>query len=471
MLIYKNSAGIFNRFSFDLSASSDDISEYYFSILINSEHSNDLLFYISDKYVLSTKAYFTDSKTDDYGRILFDIRQRVNLSEGNYTIDISCDSIPSIYEIHINKYDSEQLTKYKFIDYNNFKLPDLNLITRFDKNKKEYLVISNVSARYGGFWWCVLQVIEAARAAEIYNLIPIIDYRGGLFSSNSIYDPELPESWWNCFFEDPIPVNQKEKEEILECAKKDRFEFCGWRRNPNRRSNQRFLLYPVGDNTVYYYTFNSFARMKVINNWERITMMNKFMKPHKYILDYCENFWNRYDISNNIVIGVHYRGTDKYGWGLCDEGKPIHYKYESVKNSIKKIIDEDKIENYLLYCASDEQPFIEYMKDYFNVVYNDHDLRSNESTDGKNFNFNLIGKEDNSEDYKDQKDKWTYVKSLSIHFGKKTESNFIKGFYSLTDCLLFSKCKYLFKSRGNFSDYAGYLCHGAKIYDLNSCAN
>lgn len=493
MLIFDNLKKDFNKnleFQFYL----DNITnnKFYLSYLANSNDRHLFNITIKDTsdnliYTNDILTFYTESYDDEHAKQLIDIDKVFELNiNTNYVVSINSiedKKIPTIYQIYLNSYDEKLvISDDKFI--NKYKRDPMKIKFFFPLKVNKFLIISNVSARYGGFWWCVMQAIHGMKLAEQYGLIPIIDYQGGLYYSNKIYDPKWvkeEKSWWNYFFEEPVFLDNKQKKLILDNPNKK--EFFPLRRNRDRftREAKPHIIPDIPDDNTFVYTFNSFSRFSNIRPWEHHQLANKFLKPLQYIKDYYNLFWNSIkekfnidDLNSIIIIGVHYRGTDKFSWGICDEGKPMHYKYEKVVDAINKKIIDDNLKNYLIYCSSDETPFIEHFKNSFpnKVFSHEHNIRSNISSSGENYDFNIIGKKDIiSDEDKQIKIKWDYFKNHSIHFGMKDTSNFLKGFYSFLDCLLFDKCKYIFRSRGNFSDYCVYLNKNNCIsIDLNNVA-
>jgi hypothetical protein len=311
--------------------------------------------------------------------------------------------------------------------------------------------------------------------AEEYNLIPIIDFEGGLYYTNKIYDPEWvkeKKSWFYTYFEDTFNVPEEIKKKVL--ANQNIHVFTALRRD-RRRKPKRYILPEIPPETTFIYNIHSYHRFSRIHPWDIRTINQKYLKPLGYVKKFMDSFWKEKNISEGtILVGVHYRGTDKYDWGGCNEGEPIHYQYEKVADAIKKRMENDKITDYYVCVASDEAPFIEFMKTAFptKIIYHEdpYSIRCNVSTSGKNTDFRCFIKPDTEQTEEEKKiiQEFCFLKDNSIHFGKKDVSNFVKGFYSLVDVLIFENCNYIFRSRGNFSDYC---CHmnkvGAWIADMN----
>ena len=433
--------------------------QFYLSILTNSVHKCTITANISNSaghvHSITAPNFYTGIVDCNYAKQMYDIPHRFSLTTGDYILDLSMSQPISIYEIHIKQYDPTSTIDlgYQPIQTDNIPINDCSY--------NKYVIIPNMSASFGGLWWCNYQVLLGAYIAIENNLIPIVDYNGGLYGSNSIYDPSnLPNSWWHYFFEDPYPIHPDEKQRVLEYSRTNQRTM---QLHPHRHS-----VMAINPSQCYRYCSRLFFQIsrtfKKINKHE---ILRKYIRPLPYIKNYCDEFWQKHNPLNKPVIGIHYRGTDKYATNTASEGYPIHYSYSTVATIIRDKLRELNIDQYVLYCASDEEPFIEFMKTQFDsVVYNEHSMRSSVSTSGIKYNFDSIrfGKTTDQ----NHRANYDYVKSLSVHFGCKDKSNYVKGFYAVTDCVLFKPCSVLFISQGNFSEFASYYTEPeSKVFKLN----
>jgi hypothetical protein len=425
---------------------------------------------------LEIPVFYNESVHNKYCRMLFDSDHLFCLQkdeEYELTLKTVEEGLGAdLYEIHLSEYSEDRRISLA----RNF-IPPLSSSTDYSTlPMNRFLIVHNISASYGGFWWCVMQAVHAMWLAEQYNLIPIIDYEGGLYYTNKIYDPEWvkeQKSWFYTFFEDPFSVPEEIKKKVL--ANTNRFVFTPLRRDRKQKRPIRYILPEISEQTTFIHTNDSYVRFNKLHPIEYRTVNQKFLKPLAYVKEYMDSFWKEKNIpEGTTLVGVHYRGTDKYDWGGCNEGDPIHYKYEKVAEVMRKRMSDDKISDYYVCVASDEAPFIEFMKTAFpgKVIYHEdpYSVRCNVSTSGNNTDFRCFIKpaEQLTEHEKKVIEEFSFLKDNSIHFGKKDVSNFVKGFYTLVDVLLFENCNYIFRSRGNFSDYC---CHmnktGAWIADMN----
>lgn len=461
MLLFESANAILDvpPVPFDITRDNNDNTNYFFSILTNSVHRCSISINLSNSaglaHSITVSNFYTGSVDCSYARQMYDIPSIFNLTSGHYTMSITTTHPVYIYEIHLNQYLPGHINE---IDYRPLITNDA---TTYDSSYNKFVIIPNMSASYGGFWWCIYQALVGIYLADKNNLTPIIDFNGGLYGSNSIYDPiNLPNSWWNYFYEDPFPFHPDEKNRIL--------EYSQTHLQCIRLHSRLHTILPIQPTNCYYYTRALYSQtQRYYKNIVFRELIQKYMRPLPYVTDYCSNFWKTYNPDNKIVIGVHYRGTDKYSTHTASEGFPIHYSYNTVANIIRDKLLDLKIDEFVLYCASDEEPFIEYMKTQFdNVICNNHSTRSTTSTSGLKFDFDNIRYGKTADTV--QRANYDYVKSLSLHFGNKDISNFVKGFYAMTDCALFKPCSVVFASQGNFSDFATYHTEpDTKVFRLN----
>jgi hypothetical protein len=432
---------------------------FFLSILTNSVHKCTITANISNSagpvQSITAPNFYTGIVECHYAKQMYDIPHVFTLATGDYLLDISMSQPVSICEIHIKQYDPTCITDlgYQPIQTDNIPINDCSY--------NKYVIIPYISASFGGLWWCNYQALLGIHIAIENKLIPIIEYNGGLYGSNSIYDPpNLPNSWWNYFFEDPYPIHPDEKKRVLEHSRSNLRAI-----QLHRRFNTVLPINPA--QCYHYYSRLFYQAIRVFKRVDKRDLLRKYIRPLPYINNYCQEFWQRNNPSNKPVIGIHYRGTDKYATSTASEGYPIHYSYTTVATIVRDKLRELNIDEYVLYCASDEEPFIEFMKSQFDsVVCNAHSIRSSVSTSGIKYNFDSIRFGQTTD--QNHRSNYDYVKSLSLHFGCKDKSNFTKGFYAVTDCVLFKPCNVIFISQGNFSEFASFYTEPeAKVFKLN----
>lgn len=459
MILFESGEPVLDISNLIIDILDEDPCERYFSILTNSSHKCQLSVSIfnSEKqpiYSFNAPNFFTGSSDCSYAKQMYDIPHKFTLLPGNYTVDISASQSIQYYALHIHSFNPELINT---LDFDGTETRDISMN---DCSYNKYLIIPNISAAYGGMWWCIYQALVGIDLAYKNQLIPIVDYQGGLYGANTIYDPpNLPNAWWNYFFEDPYQIHPDEKKRVIEYSRTNLRVI---------QFHRRFrTILPIPDTICHFYNNQLFLRICRQTKCNMRDVILKYMRPLPYVKKYCDDFWKAHNTDDITVVGIHYRGTDKYQTRTANEARPIHYDYPSVATIVRDKLAELNITKFVLYCSSDELPFIEYMQTQFeSVIYNNHTIRSTTSTSGIQYNFNLIRSGHTSDPT--QRANYDYVKTLSVHFGNKDKSNFIKGFYSLTDCLLFNKCSVLFLSQGNFSDFAMFNTKpDTTIYRLN----
>lgn len=444
---------------------------YILSFTLNSNHKEDLHIQIQSGnecvYTYCAPVYCTGIMNDSgdafFARQKVDTKTKIYLEKDKeYTLSYHINQPIHVYEIDIDIYNNDKYNVYNAVTF----VPehvDCPYATITEYNK--YCIIPNISAYFGGLWWCVRIAVTGIALSIDHNLIPVLDHGGGLYASNSYYDPSnLPESWWNYYFEDPISLNPLQKDEIIQYSKTNRRVMNFGRRTMRNRTPQ---LQPIAEKTVNMYIRPTYNRFHTIYMGRNVKdTCKKFLRPLPYIKDYCNDFWK--NTGDTIRVGVHYRGTDKYATGTTNEGHPIHYEYDNVLKMIYSKMDELNVTNYVVYGTSDEAPFIEFMKSKLKdkFITNEHDIRSDTCTSGQSLDLRTIRFSKSKND--DVQQIYDDNKGSSIHFGKKDTSNYLKGLYSVIDCLLLSQCQYIFCSRGNFSDFASYMSdESSTVFDMN----
>jgi len=423
----------------------------YLSIL-TSNQDNVILNFIVDQLNFSNTLNI--AKTNGISnRTEYDIDLFLN-ADINYELEIKCSIDVIFYQIEL---------KIK---------PPTNYISHISPYvPNQFLIIENFDKEIGGFFWCLRLVAVGLIVAKKYSLIPVIDLTGGLYYSNFVTDPNWirsTRSWWNYFFEDPIYIPSSVKDAVINLYPKHMLNpprHIKKRKRIKQPENNDSPISNAPDNAVFYLNRSWINHIK---DYEYNSVCQE-IKTLSYINQFIDNFFKQKHIDNTkTMVGIHFRGTDKFPTGFCNEGNPIHYEYDKMCKMIKDKMIEEKQENYLIYCTSDEQPFINYMVSHFGneqVFYIDHQYRSSISTSGINENLMVNPQRSLSEE---QMAKLDYYRKNSVHFGLTECSNYYKGLYTLLDLLPLTRMNYLFVSRSNFSDFARYMNpNNPKIFDMN----
>ena len=137
------------------------------------------------------------------------------------------------------------------------------------------------------------------------------------------YDPKIGPNWWNYYCE---PICYGEKINIQSVIGDVPFSrHCEAEKHTTREEG--------------YYLINKYIRWKP-------ELQQKIDQLQDHL------FQDRY------IIGVHYRGTDK-----MEEARIVPYK--KVLSKIIKHLKEKVPSHYKIFVATDEEPFLNYLKSYF----------------------------------------------------------------------------------------------------------
>jgi hypothetical protein len=202
---------------------------------------------------------------------------------------------------------------------------------------------------------------------------------GGLY-----YEQSYGPNWWGYYFE-PLEVGVKEGHPIENSSKETDYHFA-------------------------YAADLNLPRQRVAE------LVQKYIRVKPQIQQKVDDFVKS-DFEDHFVIGIHYRGTDKY-----TEAPLI--PYERVAESINHYVKENQIDDYIIFVATDEQRFVDYMKQAFpdQIV----SLNHFRSTNGQ-----------------------------PIHFVKP--SPYLQGQETVIDCLLLARCHTLFRTSSNLGAWSTFF--------------
>jgi hypothetical protein len=192
------------------------------------------------------------------------------------------------------------------------------------------------------------------------------------------FDPQFGNNWWTYYFA-PISLGTAE------------------------RATQRI----IGEEEQIHFARRTEAGMSRARGRR---LIDRYVNVSPKILSKVDSFVES-EFRGDFAIGVHYRGTDKY-----QEAPRV--SYESVRASIENAIDELGTDRFVIFLATDEQPFLDYLLYQFGdrVRY----LETVRSTDGT---------------------------PIDVRQGQ----NFKKGQDAVLDCLLLSRCNLLIRTASNLS--------------------
>ncbi len=184
---------------------------------------------------------------------------------------------------------------------------------------------------------------------------------------------------------------------------------------------------------------------------------HQYFKLRPHIQKMVDDFKRKHDFANKYVITLHYRGTDKYGHAAGNEDGPEHPPYEFCSDLVKKVIKRSKcqLSDVVTFIATDEQPFIEHMKNAgVNAIFTDA-IRSNMSTSDLNLDFSRC--EHGVIDDTPESKIYNELITQSVHRGMQEKSNYVKGRDVLVDAILLGSGNIFIKSRGNVSNQAAWI--------------
>lgn len=207
----------------------------------------------------------------------------------------------------------------------------------------------------------------------------IVDYQNrGLY-----YEQSKGLNWWNYYFEPIKLIRSNTEQEVLSSGLHGHFALT---------------------------TYNDLSIDRIH------ALVKKYIHVKKEIKREINLFAAKY-FRDNFVIGVHYRGTDKWS-----EAPKVAYEhvYHVIMDTIKKY----KAKKFVVFLATDEQGMLDFLRSKF-------------------------------------KNRLVYTKSIRSTNGQPTHytsnENFKKGKEAVVDCLLLSKCQFLIRTSSNLSLCSTYF--------------
>lgn len=245
------------------------------------------------------------------------------------------------------------------------------------KPPKDVVLRSRSQAGMFSVFFDVLSLLQEYEKKR-FNSIEVNFGDTGLY-----YSKKKGPNWWSYYF---APIK-------LGIASGPRLNVCG-------------LQYNIEPSTIEFLT----PRQEV----GRLIRDYVTIKPE--IREAVESFYrNHFD--GHYVIGIHYRGTDK-SIGQAREARRV--AYDEVVAKLDEVIAIYRHYDYVIFIATDEWNFIEYISDLFphRVCYVEEATRS--------FNHR------------------------PVHLNKNRDP-YLVGREALIDCLLLSKCDLLIRTSSNLS--------------------
>lgn len=205
---------------------------------------------------------------------------------------------------------------------------------------------------------------------------------GGLY-----YDPSYGPNWWEYYFEPIYVGDDTDSVPFVNCNG------------------------PVGSDYAWLTEFH-LKRKQVYD------LINKYIRLKPQMQKKVDDFASKHFSGDVVVIGVHYRGTDK-------TSEAPRAAYNTMYNHIATAMHEFKKKKIKIFVATDEAGFLDYMKRAFpkQVISYEEALHS--------------------------------TSKEPIH--KSNASPYKKGEDAVMDCLLLSRCHYLIKTSSNLSLFSSYF--------------
>lgn len=328
------------------------------------------------------------------------------------------------------------------------------------------LVVRNYNLE-AGLHWKLNNVLLASHYAHLYDLKLVVIFDAGLYLETDKthqeeyeqhIDPDYNE-WFSYYF-DPIGSDDPEIRRLWKQGALDRLPSFSFYSDPT-----------VADDVLgWTWDRAAFVKHEVTINFHEEWKRALHLKP--YLKQQIREFSDKH-FKNKFLIGAHIRGTDKFPDAHGHENHPKHFTYEQYCDALEKEYRKQRAmlgptAQIAIFCASDEQPFIDFashrLRDFGFVHAGPGILRSSISTSGLELQSHLCGggTEDKHPDCK----QYRALAKASVHRGRKDASNYKKGWDALYEVSLLAQSDVFYRSRGNFSTSAIYLNPNMKVVDM-----
>jgi len=380
------------------------------------------------------------------------------MNDGDNKFEIVCNgTFPFLYHLEVS--ENPQIINSNFLINDFFKL-----------QMSDFILLETYNT-YGGFFWHIHNYFICSYLADKYNKIPIVNFKGTLYLSNTD-DFNLIQknsNWFYNYFNSVLDLPYTTHNTVINF--------------PKRKKLLKSNINEKGDNFVFYFCYETFTDFNLIQNELDLNQKREYIQSKLKLLPYLKNMINKIknDLipkkSNQKLIGIHYRGTDKIEEQNLDEEHPIHLEYERIEKILQDKIQELRNWEVKIIVTTDENPLIKFLKKKLGdkiINYNQAN-RSKIKTSGLSYKFQLTPSRDKIYDKSilDQISRKELVLkekliNNSIHMGHKNLSNYKKGLDCLIDAYMLSDCDIIFKSKGNFSNYCTFLNVNTKleVFDL-----
>lgn len=223
-------------------------------------------------------------------------------------------------------------------------------------SEREMLILPSANEG-GGIFFNVVTVLGFLRYCEKNKIDSFaVNYQeGGLY-----YESPLGPNWWHYFFE---PIHQESLGQKIA-----RF----LRLNHPSTVSQRQIAFFNYDGEYY------------LSRQKAHALISKYIRVKPEIAQEVEAFRTEH-FAHSFVIGVHYRGTDKY-----TEAPEV--EFERVKGAIEAVIADHQHSSIKIFVATDTQKFIDYISPAFpgQIIT----TKATRSTNGKPLHYGIENKEE-----------------------------------------------------------------------------
>ena len=203
-----------------------------------------------------------------------------------------------------------------FFDYIESTRRTLRLANQFRSARSSTILLQDREVGLFSIYQQVLGTLAVCKL--IKSCLKIESVRGSYYSSE-----RTEPGWWTYYFESDVYL-------------------------PEHRRNERIInIEPTKGAAKLTHLGNAMPRRQAY----QLTRLLKLRPDVQKMIDsYAGDHF-----SENKTIGIHYRGTDKV-YGKLPEAEPVSYK---------QILEMIKLQkpNTMVFVATDEQSFIDYMKD------------------------------------------------------------------------------------------------------------
>ena len=231
---------------------------------------------------------------------------------------------------------------------------------------------------------------------DLYDRYDYIAVKIDFGDQGLYYESSYGPNWWNYYFEPgsyPQRSNSKRKPLLKRLQDEEKAE--------------------IG-NAVHFYMKRERAH----------ELIAKYVRVKQEFLEEVEAFYKEH-LEGSFIIGVHYRGTDKWFEANRVSHEEVFSKVEAVMAAHKYV---------KIFVATDESSFLEKMKERF----------------GKNICYIEAQRFDGH----------------PVHY--ISNKCFLKGKEALIDCLLLAKSDVLIRTNSNLSAVSAYFNPNMEVFSLNT---